>query len=445
PLFLSIGYVTCHWCHVMQRESFSDKKTAAWLNQYFIPVKVDRHLHPRLDRFFLQKVKEKLGYAGWPLNLFLSPKGEIIVATVYLPPVGQAGYPSLAMVAEAVHKDWQESPAQAKDLAEIKKMLGWGISKQTYEKLNPIAKHAERKQMVQRWKKRFDAVEGGFFPLPKFPRPEVLRLLLSQAMNHDHEAGAQVLFSLEKMARSGLRDQLGGAFHRYTEDRRWLRPHFEISLSDNAQLLKAYLEGYRYAYQHQKKGYAFLAWVIQDALDNLQQRLQLEHGCFAMGLSADGRDGREGSYYLWHESQLEKLLGLTVAEDFIARFIDPFSDTVDGAYVLAHQGHGQPWLKETIRKKLQTIRERRGKPFREESVVVSANAMMIATLVEAGILLKRADYLKQAERCLKFLDRTDTKPHAWINGKREGSALLSDEVWLLHAFIVFYEATASSV
>jgi uncharacterized protein YyaL (SSP411 family) len=309
PIFLSIGYSACHWCHVMERESFENAEIARVMNQHFINIKVDREERPDLDQIYMNAVQAMTGHGGWPMSVFLTPALEPFFGGTYFPPIdsrGMAGFPRVLL---SVQRAWEERRdeivSSAGEMTERLRLMG----EVSAGKDGPFDRH-HLDQAGRLLMGNFDPRHGGFGRAPKFPHPMDLKVLLRHHLRTgDSHAQHVVRHTLEKMARGGIYDHLGGGFARYSTDDRWLVPHFEKMLYDNALLSSAYLEAY------QLTGEPFCGQVARETLDYALSRMTAAEGGFFSTEDADS-EGVEGKYYVWSRSEIEQILGPQDAKVF---------------------------------------------------------------------------------------------------------------------------------
>ncbi len=294
PLLVSIGYSSCHWCHVMERESFEDERTAQLMNQSFVCVKVDREERPDVNALYMEAVQGMTGHGGWPLNVFLTPDGLPFYGGTYFPPQERPEMPSFTQVLLAVSEAWGERGAEIRASSEQlrERLVGGALLRAAEEPYEESSLDAS----VQRLKLSFDTVNGGFGEAPKFPQASVLEFLMAR------DEREMSLYTLRSMAGGGIHDQAGGGFHRYAVDQTWTVPHFEKMLYDNALLARAYLHGF------QLSGDAALLEVCHDTLEWALREMQGPEGGFYSALDADS-DGVEGSFYVWTTAELKDVLG----------------------------------------------------------------------------------------------------------------------------------------
>ncbi len=410
PLLVSIGYSSCHWCHVMEDESFEDLATAALMNEEFVCVKVDREERPDIDALYMEAVQGMTGHGGWPLNVFLTPEQLPFYGGTYFPPDPRPGMPAWTQVLQAIAEAWQERKQEIRAGGEqLRERLSGGARlTASHEPIQAAALDAA----VVRLEESFDAVQGGFGGAPKFPQASVLEFLLAR------EEQDMALPTLRAMASGGIHDQVGGGFHRYAVDSTWTVPHFEKMLYDNALLARAYLHGYRLA------GDPELERVCRDTLDWMLREMQGPEGGFYSALDADS-EGVEGRYYVWSVPELEEALrngddgGESSDADAAIRWLGASEEGnfVDPHYVPA-QREGPGWnvledrgprpdedTRERIRARLLTARAQRTRPGLDDKCLTSWNALAVSALADAGAVLGEPRYLDAAVRCAEFILR----------------------------------------
>ncbi|MFX1411652.1 MAG: thioredoxin domain-containing protein [Promethearchaeota archaeon] len=448
PIFLSIGYSACHWCHVMAHESFEDESVAAILNEHFISIKVDREERPDLDRIYMTAVQALTGSGGWPMSVFLTPEGQPFYGGTYLPPVRRYGMPSFTDVLEAVAQGWRdrrseivESGGKLVDIIERQSALDGGLEPTT---LHP----ATLASALQNLQKRFDAVHGGWGGAPKFPQPMALEFLLRyHHTSGDSQALQMATQTLEAMARGGMYDQLGGGFHRYSVDDHWLVPHFEKMLYDEAQLAHVYLHAW------QVTGNPFFRTITEEILDYVIREMTDPAGGFYSTQDADS-EGQEGKFFVWTPTEIRQALG-TDADDFMVAYGVTEGGNFEGKSILEFVGElDQREALTEARRKLFAVREERMHPGRDDKVLTSWNGLMLAAFAEAARVLDRDDYRQVAERNAGFLLRelrqddggstgltTGRLLHTWKDGIAKQNGFLEDYTHLIHGLLELYQTT----
>ena len=438
PILLSVGYSACHWCHVMQHESFEDPTIAELMNTLFVNIKVDREERPDLDQIYQLTVQLMGRTGGWPLTVWLTPAQKPFFAGTYFPPEDRHGMPGFPKVLQALSDAYRERredvEGQARELTNAIARIGRGEdTDESAPKLGPDLLEQATSILLP----RFDVEHGGFGRAPKFPNTMPLEVLM-RAGRAD-----EVRSQLTNMRRGGVWDHLGGGFHRYSTDERWLVPHFEKMLYDNALLLRSYLDGAR-AY-----GVAAYADVARDIATYVGREMTDMDGGFYASQDADS-EGQEGAFFVWSPADIEAALGADAPAA-----LEHFGVTLAGNF----EDHGRPTFKtvlsavkdgdvSTLKERLFLAREARPKPFRDEKVLVSWSSLMIGALAEAGMVLDAPELLEMAERAFAFITlrmldggrvarlakRVDGK---WLV-KRPG--FLDDHAYFANAALDLYEA-----
>jgi uncharacterized protein len=431
PILLSIGYSACHWCHVMERESFEDEATAALMNERFVCIKLDREERPDIDSIYMEACQAMTGSGGWPLNVFLTPEQVPFYAGTYFPPDQRGGLPSWQMVLEAVASSWAERKdeirAGAARIAE--RLQGGALLRPSDQPLQAQALD----DAVRALRSIYDPEHGGFGGAPKFPPASAIELLLRRG---ETEMSGQTLHA---MASGGMYDQVGGGFSRYSVDPHWLVPHFEKMLYDNALLARAYLHGWQVTRD------PLLRQVCEETLDWALRELRGPEGGFASALDADS-EGIEGKFYVWSLDELRTALaGVPDAEGAIAWFGATERGNFEGANILT-RGADDPEHRSAWRQALYAVRARRVWPGLDDKRLTSWNALTIAALADAGAVLERDEYLDAARACADFLlsalrDDDGRLLRTWKDGRAHLNAYLEDHAYLLEALLVLYEAT----
>ena len=381
PVLLSVGYAACHWCHVMEHESFEDDETARLMNEQFVSVKVDREERPDVDGLYMDAVVAMTGHGGWPMTVFLTPDGRPFYGGTYFPPEPRHGLPSFAQVLQAVAEAYR---TRRNDLEQQADTLVEAI-RQASERTpsgEPLTSGL-LSAVVPALRRSFDPREGGFGPAPKFPAASTIELLLRlHAANGDEDALGMARLTLDRMAAGGMYDLLGGGFHRYSVDARWLVPHFEKMLYDNALLASAYLHAWVVTGDERYRR------VTTETLDYVLRELRLPEGGLASAQDAD-TDGVEGLTFTWTPEEIEAALGEPRAE-----WLLPFEH---GRFVLRGE------IPEEARATLLAERERRPQPFRDDKALAAWNGLALAALAQAGARLGRRDYVQAGVEVAEFL------------------------------------------
>ena len=439
PIMLSIGYSACHWCHVMERESFEDEETARLINESFVPIKVDREERPDVDDIYMEAVQGMTGQGGWPLTVFLDPEGVPFYGGTYFPPVPRQGMPSFGQVLEATAGAYRNQREELREAsAQIRESLGAvGRVEQSQEPLDASI----LAQAISGLQSAFDRNNGGFGGAPKFPPASDLEFLLDRGQNDP------VRLTLDKMMHGGINDQLGGGFHRYSVDATWLVPHFEKMLYDNALLARIYLHGW------QVMGEERWRRVCEETLDWALREMRGPEGGFYSALDADS-EGEEGRFYVWEEDEMRTALAEAgISGDAIERVLGYWGVSPAGNFEgrnILHVPVGasahQPAELNDARTALYAWRDRRVRPSLDDKRICSWNALMIAALADAGAAMNREDYLDAASACARFVMESmrDSNGHllrTWKEGEARLNAYLEDHAFLVEALLRLYEAT----
>ncbi|MGB2710842.1 MAG: thioredoxin domain-containing protein [Conexibacter sp.] len=432
PLLISIGYSACHWCHVMEHESFEDPDVAAYMNERFVCVKVDREERPDVDAIYMDAVQAITGRGGWPLNAFATPEQVPFYAGTYFPPQPRHGMPSWRQVLEAIAQAWDERRSEIR--AQSERMAAHLGATARIEPTATMADPGLLDDASAAIERSADPLHGGFGEAPKFPQPSAIELLLIRGRE------TTALEALRAMARGGIYDQLGGGFARYAVDAAWVVPHFEKMLYDNALLARAYLHGW------QVSGEPLLRQVCCETLDWALRELRGEEGGFAAALDADS-EGVEGKFYVWSLDELRGALGdVALADVAIAHFGASAAGNFEGVNVLVRTADADPPELAEIRRRLLAARERRTRPGLDDKRLTAWNALMLAALAEAGAVLERPDYVEAGVACADFLlrelQREDGRLlRTWTDGRAHLAGYLEDHAFLLDALLTLYEAT----
>ena len=431
PILVSIGYSACHWCHVMERESFEHPGIADLMNDHFVCVKVDREERPDVDAIYMEAVQAMTGRGGWPLNAFLTPEGVPFWAGTYFPPEPRQGMPSWPQVLEGVSGAWRE---RRDDIAGnagriVARLQGAANLQPRDQPLDPGSLDAAVRALAE----RYDGERGGWGGAPKFPAASTIDFLLGRGER------SMSLHTLRAMANGGMYDQIGGGFARYSVDDRWVIPHFEKMLYDNALLARTYLHGW------QVSGDALLRRVCEETLDWMLLELRQEEGGFASALDADA-GGVEGSFTVWTPDEMRAALGDELGEIAIRYYGLDGPPNFDGTHWNPVRATPDPAERDEIRAKLYAARAQREWPGLDDKRLASWNALAISALADAGAVLERDDYLDAARTCADFVlrdmrDDDGRLLRTYNRGRAKIGAFLEDHAFLLEALVGLYEAT----
>ena len=459
PIFLSIGYSTCHWCHVMERESFENEKVGTFLKEHFISIKVDREERPDVDKIYMTFVQSTSGSGGWPLNVFLTPDLKPFFGGTYFPPDSRHGRPAFPDLLQQIAQLWNERKNEIVASAdELHAQLELITAREATEgtPLTPVI----LRQALAMFKDAYDPANGGFGGAPKFPQPSLPSFVLRGAKRFgDGDAVKMVLHTCEKMAAGGIHDQLGGGFARYSVDAEWLVPHFEKMLYDNAQLAQLYLDAHLLRQEQTKATESPFAAVAHDILDYVLRDMTHPEGGFYSAEDADS-EGHEGKFYCWTHDELSKLLSpdeFSAAEQYFGitkegNFVDhSHPQPLRGLNVLsivdAQIAATKPAPLESAKAKMLAVRAKRIRPHLDDKILASWNGLMLGAFARASVIFKDASYRAAAEKNLAFLQsklwdaKSTTLFHRWRDGARDNVQLLEGYAFLLDGVIQLYEAT----
>ena len=448
PILLSVGYSACHWCHVMERESFENPAIAAQMNQLFVSVKVDREERPDIDSIYMTAVQAMTGHGGWPMTVFLTPDGKPFYGGTYFPPEGRGGMPSFPRVLEAISDAYgnnrNEVLQNTEHLLDRMRQMS-AVGQQGFEPLtDEVMRLAMRKAASD-----FDPRHGGFGLQPKFPQPMTYEFLLRHYLRtEDSEALHMVELTLQRMATGGIYDQIGGGFHRYSTDAFWLVPHFEKMLYDNALLARLYLHAY------QITGNPMYRRVVEETLEYVMREMTSQEGGFYSAQDADS-EGVEGKFFIWLPHEIEEALGdedgeiinryygVTPQGNFEGRNI--LRVAMDAANLARDEGLDAEQFGDLLaraKSRLLAVRNERIAPGLDDKILTSWNGLMLAAFAESASVLGRKDYAEVAERNAEFLLanllnegrllRTYKDGKAKLNGYLEDYAFLIDGLLMLH-------------
>lgn len=463
PIFLSIGYSTCHWCHVMERESFESEEMAAVLNRHFVPVKVDREERPDVDRIYMTFVQATTGGGGWPMSVWLTPDLKPFYGGTYFPPESRWGRPGFRVILEQLALAWSTDRAElVRSGADVTEQLRGLVNAQAGGRVD----QAVLDSCFYQFRRSFDSRLGGFGGAPKFPRPATMNFLFRYAsFRKNEEAAEMALFTLREMAKGGMNDQLGGGFHRYSVDARWFVPHFEKMLYDQGQLAISYLEAF------QLTGDQVFAQVARDILEYVLRDMTDAAGGFHSAEDADSvidpdqpHEKGEGAFYIWRREELDRILGEPVAEWFSWRYgveesgnvhedphgefqgrnilYDRFTIEETARHFDVSVDNVRPALDDAV-VKLMEVRAKRVRPHLDDKVITAWNGLMISAFAKAAGVLGEPRYLEAADRAaafvLKSLHRSGTLLRRWRDGEAAIDGFLDDYAFFAQALLDLYE------
>ena len=450
PILLSVGYSACHWCHVMAHESFENEHIADLMNKLFVNIKVDREERPDVDEIYMNAVQMLTGRGGWPMTVFLTPDGKPFYGGTYFPPEDRHNIPAFPRVLAGIAQAYREKPED--------------VTKSTTEILSRLEQLARREpttrplevsvleKAIEGLAQHYDETHGGIGQAPKFPNTSVFALFLRYA----HSTGQQryldmTTHTLRNMAQGGMYDHLGGGFHRYSVDERWLVPHFEKMLYDNALLTRLYLEGY------QAGGEPFFRQVVEDILAYVEREMLSPEGGFYSTQDADS-EGAEGKFFVWSQDEVMQILGDEAGEIF-CRYYDvtdvgnfegknilhPTLELDQLARLFRREVDDVTRLIDQAKATLFAVREQRVKPGRDEKILTSWNGLMISAFAEAYKVLGNPDYLEVARRGVRFIQTALSDSgrllRSYTNGQAKFNAYLDDYACFSTALLDVYEAT----
>jgi uncharacterized protein YyaL (SSP411 family) len=441
PILLSVGYAACHWCHVMAHESFENEATARVMNELFVNIKVDREERPDIDHIYMSALHHLGEQGGWPLTMFLTPAGEPVWGGTYFPPTSRYGRPAFVDVLREVSRLFRDEPA---NIEHNRNALMQQLAKVARPANKVTIGAHELDQAAASLARVFDSVNGGFRGAPKFPQCSMLEMLWrAGARRHDARFSELVELTLERMSEGGIYDHLGGGFSRYSVDERWLVPHFEKMLYDNAQLIELL------ALAHARTGKPLFATRARETVTWLVREMTTPQGAFAASLDADS-EGEEGKFYVWSLAEITQLLGAADA-DLFARHYDVSAEGNFEGHNILNRLRREPPDDTTenrlasLRASLLAVRDLRVRPGLDDKVLADWNGLTIAALVNAGLLLGEAGWIEIAKRAFEFIAREMTRGdrlgHSWRDGKLLFPGLASDFAAMVRAALALYEAT----
>ena len=450
PIFLSIGYSTCYWCHVMERESFEDPEIARLMNEHVVSIKVDREERPDLDALYMTAVQAMSGQGGWPMSIFLTPDARPFWGGTYFPPEDRWGRPGFKTVLRSLAQAWR---TKRQDLLQSSQAITEAIQASAQAGAAAPLTTETLERAAAQFAQQFDARFGGFGPAPKFPRSHSLSFLLrAWSRSRDAKLLDMIEVTLDAMARGGLHDQLGGGFHRYSTDERWLVPHFEKMLYDQALLARTYLEAY------QATGKPQYADVARDIFEYVLRDMRDPQGAFYSAEDA-GEVGKEGEFYVWTPDEIERVLGKQDAELFTRFYgVTPTGNFEHGTTILSVEVPPEAFARqerlsvdelrvrlEAARAKLLAARNARPRPHRDDKILTDWNGMMVGALAYGARALDEPRYAEAASRAAAFvLDRLQRQGqllHRYRDGEAEIPAFLDDYAFFSWGLLDLYEAT----
>lgn len=458
PIFLSIGYSTCHWCHVMEHESFEDKDVAKLMNDTFVSIKVDREERPDIDNIYMTVCQMMTGGGGWPLTIVMTPDKKPFFATTYVPKEGRFGRAGMMDLVPRLHEIWQNRKEDVlKSADQITELLQQ--SQSSSEKTEELTK-SDLDKTYDQLHQRFDPFYGGFGSAPKFPTPHTLSFLLRNwKRTHNAKTLEMVEKTLDGMRAGGIYDQIGFGFHRYSTDKKWLVPHFEKMLYDQALLTLAYTEAY------QATGKLRYKETVQEILTYILRDMTSPEGGFYSAEDADS-EGEEGKFYIWDESELRKIIGsdsdlfikvFNVKSD--GNFVDSVTNEMPGTNILHLNKSWSEIAKENdvtekelrqiverSRKRLFEVREKRIHPYKDDKILTDWNGLMIAAMAHASQALQDPQYAEAAKKSANFiLQKMKRDDGSLLHRYREGEAGLpahvDDYAFFIWGLLELYEAT----
>ena len=450
PILLSIGYSACHWCHVMEHESFENEEIAALMNENFVSIKVDREERPDLDEIYMNAVQMLTGHGGWPMTVFLTPEGKPFHGGTYFPPEDRHGLPGFPKILKAVAHAYKEKPQEIeKNVNQIITALNRISDSQ--ESQRPFSRDTVT-QSAEQLSQAYDPEYGGLSRAPKFPNVGVFELFLRHYRSSKEQRFLEMVsYSLTRMAEGGIYDHLGGGFHRYSVDAKWLVPHFEKMLYDNAQLVRLYAQIYSITQDPLFKR------VVEESMDYLLREMLHPEGGFYSTQDADS-EGEEGKFFIWSRDEIMQIVGEEIGEIFCRIYDVSEYGNFEGRNILHPTitlEQSSKYFKrevkeieefvEKARTKLFQEREKRVKPFRDEKILASWTGLMLSGLAEAIKLLAKPSYLEAAAKSADFIFTRMVRDgfllHTYKNGQAKLRGYLDDYSFIIVGLLDLYEAT----
>ncbi|RAP32994.1 thioredoxin domain-containing protein [Candidatus Marinamargulisbacteria bacterium SCGC AG-439-L15] len=448
PIFLSVGYSTCHWCHVMAHESFEDQEVADLMNKYFICIKLDKEERPELDELYMTVTQMMTGHGGWPNSVWLTPEKKPWYAGTYFPKEDRTGHLGFKSVLKNLSEVWKTRRGDIESQAEelVKALSSMNKSTPTP---NAVITRTSILTALEKTTQTYDETHGGFGPAPKFPPHHTLSLLLYYVgLDADPNYRNKLIHTLDAMALGGIYDQVGGGFHRYATDAHWFLPHFEKMLFDNAQLSLIYTKAYALTQD------LFYKEIATETFEWLSQEMRSDDGGFYSALDADS-EGEEGTFYTWPYDDLMAVASDDTEKEILSaygaknpgNYQDEATGQLTGRNILSLQKRLDCDPKELsiLKSKLKSERNKRPKPFLDTKILASWNGLMLASLATAYTVFQTENYLQLATELATFLENTlitDTEVfHCYANGQAKITGYLDDYVFMAYGFVTLYEAT----
>jgi uncharacterized protein len=444
PILLSVGYAACHWCHVMAHESFEDEATARVMNELFVNIKVDREERPDVDQIYMSALHHLGEHGGWPLTMFLTPSGEPFWGGTYFPNSARYGKPAFVDVLREVARVFRDEP---QSIEQNRSALMARLAEHARPPGKTVIGAAELDRIAGQLAGLMDPVHGGMRGAPKFPQPIMLEFLWRAGRRmHDKRYFAIAELALARMCEGGIYDHLGGGFSRYSVDERWLVPHFEKMLYDNALLLPLLALAYT------RSGNALFKTRAEETVRWLEREMTTPEGAFCASLDADS-EGEEGKFYVWGLAEIEQILGKEDAALFAKHYDVTQTGNFEGHNILNRLKHLPRSIEDDqrladMREKLLKARARRVRPDLDDKVLADWNGLMIEGLVNAGLLFDHREWIEMAARAFLFIDarmsKGDRLGHSWRAGKLLFPGLASDHAAMTAAALALYEATGEA-
>jgi uncharacterized protein len=444
PILLSVGYAACHWCHVMAHESFEDEATARVMNERFVNIKVDREERPDIDQIYMNALHLLGEQGGWPMTMFLTPSGEPVWGGTYFPKDARFGRPAFVDVLREVARLFKDEPDK---IAQNREALLSRLQQRARPEGKVTVGLKELDSAARQLGNMIDTTHGGLRGAPKFPQPALLEMLWRAGMRSKEQRFFDLVeFSLERMCEGGIYDHLGGGFSRYSVDERWLVPHFEKMLYDNAQLLELL------ALAWQRSGRALFAVRARETVAWLAREMTTKEGAFCASLDADS-EGEEGKFYVWSYDEVMRALGLEEGEFFAGHYDLTPEGNFEGHTILNRLAKVERTPDDEarlapLRAKLLALRDLRIRPGLDDKVLADWNGLMIAALVNAGVAFDEPAWIDMATRAFDFIARDMTRGtndeqrlgHSWREGQLLLPGLASDFAAMIRAAVALYEA-----